>query len=317
MQPPALQKLQRVRPTSVVLAASSLLAVAVLLAQVGDPSKVWAITSHAQWGWAAVALCVSLATNIAFALALRGPWLPAASLADSELQLGMSFSNLVVPLIGGVGFQIRFLQRQGVELAAAVTAGGLLSTAGTLITRLPLFGLAVWLSPTALHLGNIPVGGVLEVVALAIFALGLLGALVLGVPRMRRSVLPPVKEAVGTVWTAIRSLRQVSLIVGGNLIVSLLYTFSLLACLHAFGVTLPFWTALAVYIGIGSLAALILIPWGSAAVGGVGLTGALIGLGVPTDAAVAATLANQLAVNYLPALPGRFATRHLLRHNYL
>lgn len=318
VEPPALQRLQRVRPTSVALAGSSLIAVAVLLTQVGDPAKVWAITSHAQWGWASVALFVSLATNIAYAVALMGtvplrlPLWP-----TTELQLSMSFSNLVIPVIGGIGFQIRFLQREGVDLPAAVAAGGLLSTAGTVITQLPLFGLAVWLAPTALHLGSVPVHGILKVVSLTIFGLCVLATLVLGVPRMRHAVLPPVKEAASTIWSAIRSLRQVSLIVGGNLLVSLLYTFCLLACLHAFGVTLPFWTALAVYIGIGSLAALMPIPGGSAVVGGVGLTGVLIGLGVPTDAAVAATLANQLTVNYLPALPGWFATRHLLRHGYL
>ena len=35
----------------------------------------------------------------------------------AELQLSMSFSNLAVPAIGGMAAQIRFLQKQGVDLA--------------------------------------------------------------------------------------------------------------------------------------------------------------------------------------------------------
>ncbi len=318
VEPPALQKLQRLRPSSALLAAGSLVAVAVLLAQIGDPAKVWAVTSHAQWGWALVALLVSLATNIFYAVALMGTLpLRLPLWPTTELQVAMSFSNLVIPVIGGIGFQIRFLQREGADLPAAVAAGGLLSTVGTVITQLPLFALAVWLAPNPLHLGSVPVHGLLKVVSLAIFGLGVVAALVFGVPRMRRAVLPPVKGAITTIWTAMRSLRQLSLIVGGNLIVSLLYGLCLLACLRAFGVTLSFWTVLAIYIGVGSLAALIPIPGGIAVVGGVGLTAVLIGLGVPTNAAVAATLANQLVVNYIPAIPGWFATRHLIRHNYI
>jgi tRNA A-37 threonylcarbamoyl transferase component Bud32/uncharacterized membrane protein YbhN (UPF0104 family) len=318
VEPPALQKLQRLRPSSVLLAAGSLVAIGVLLAQVGDPAKVWAVTRHAQWGWLSLALLTSLATNIFYAVALMGTLSIRLPLwPTTELQVGMSFSNLVIPVIGGIGFQIRFLQREGADLPAAVAAGGLLSTAGTVITQLPLFALAIWLAPNALHLGGVPVHGILEVVALTILGLGVIGALVFGVPQLRRAVLPPVRGAISTIWAAMRSLRQLSLIVGGNLIVSLLYGLCLLACVRAFGISLSFWTMLAVYIGIGSLAALIPIPGGIAAVGGVGLAAALVGFGVPTNAAVAATLTNQLVVNYIPALPGWFATRHLLRHNYL
>lgn len=66
-----------------------------------------------------------------------------------------------------------------------------------------------------------------------------------------------------------------------------------------------------------TLAALIPIPGGGVAVGAVGLSGVLAGLANPPEAAVAITLANQLAVTYLPAIPGWVATRHLLQHHYL
>lgn len=315
---PALLQLQRFRPASVALAASSLVAVVVLLDQVGDPAHVWATMRQAQWGWAAAALTASLATNMAFAVALMGtlplrlPLWPTA-----ELQLAMSYSNLVVPVVGGAGFQIRFLQRQGADMAAAVAAGGLLSTAGTVLTQVPVFALALLLSPDSLHLGSISVTGILRYVLLGLLALGVVAAVAFGVPQLRRVLLAPVKEAAATVWAAIRSPRQLSLIVGGNLVVSLLYASCLLSCLFAFGGHLSFWTVLAASIGVGTIAALVPVPGGGATIGSVGLAGTLAALGIPTEVAVTTTLANGLAVSYLPAVPGWFATRHLLKADYL
>jgi uncharacterized membrane protein YbhN (UPF0104 family) len=59
------------------------------------------------------------------------------------------------------------------------------------------------------------------------------------------------------------------------------------------------------------------IPGGGTAVGTVGLSAVLVSFGVAKDVAVAAVLANQLVYYYLPALPGWFATRDLVRRDYL
>jgi glycosyltransferase 2 family protein len=295
-----------------------LVAVAVLLDEVGTPAEVWALARQAQWGWATVAVALSLATNVGYAIALMGTVALRLPLwSTTELEVATSYSSLVIPVVGGTGFQIRFLQRQGVDLASAITAGGLLSLAGTVITEVPLFAVALVLSPHELHLGNLSVNKLLKLILLLIFAVGSLAALSLGIPRLRRLALPPLREAGLTVWSALSSPRQLALLIGGNLVVAWLYGLCLLSCLHAFGGRLPFWSAMAISIGIGSLASLTPIPGGGTAVGAVGLTAALAGLGVPTEVAVATTLTNQLAVSYLPALPGWFATRHLLQRSDL
>ena len=59
------------------------------------------------------------------------------------------------------------------------------------------------------------------------------------------------------------------------------------------------------------------VPGGGTAVGSVGMTGALTAVGIPTEVAVAAVLANQLVSNFVPALPGWVATKDLLKHDYL
>ena len=263
VEPPAVAQLQRFRTSSVILAASSLVAIAVLLDQVGHPSQVWDAARDARWGWAALALAISLATNIPYAVALMGTLSLRLPLwPTTELQLGMSFSNLAIPMIGGTGFQIRFLQRQGADLPAAVVAGGVLSTAGAVLTQVPMLALAVWLSPDKLHLGRIPVSGILKLVVLVVLLLGIASAVGFGIPQLRRILLRPMKEAAGTTWALLRSPRQLALVIGGNVAVNVLYAFCLMCCLLAFGASLSFWALLALSIVLGTVVALIPVPAG-------------------------------------------------------
>ena len=59
------------------------------------------------------------------------------------------------------------------------------------------------------------------------------------------------------------------------------------------------------------------IPGGNVAVGTIGMTGALTAVGISNEVAVAAVLLNQIVVNYVPAVLGWFATKHLLDHDYI
>ena len=139
------------------MAVGSLVAVFALLSQIGDPGEFWRTISAANWWWLFLALVLSLATSIPSAVALMGTVpQPIPLWRTSELQLSMSFSNLAVPAVGGMASQVRFLQKQGVDLASAVAAGVVLSTAANLSTYLVLFAIAVVLSPMSIHTGEIP-----------------------------------------------------------------------------------------------------------------------------------------------------------------
>jgi len=318
-EPPELQELYRVSPTNLLLAVGTLIAAAALLGQVGSPEAVWETLKNADWAWVLAAFGLSMATNIACAIALMGtvpmklPLWP-----TTEVQIAMGFSNLAIPAVGGTAVQIRFLQKQGVDLGSAIASGGLLSTVANIATQLGLFFVALWLAPNNVNLGRIPTSGISEtLLGLALF-LGVAAAAILGIGRLRRVVVPPVKRAAITLWDAVRSPRRVALLVGGNVLASLLYAVCLLACLEAFGAGgVSFWSLLAVNIGIGTIASLVPVPGGGTAVSSVGLGGALVAFGVTKDAAVAAVLTNQMVVNYLPALPGWFATRRLMKRDYL
>jgi undecaprenyl-diphosphatase len=318
IEPPELQQLRRVSATNAAMAIGGLVAVAVLLADVGDPQEVWATMRSANWSWFVVALVLSLLANVAYAVALQGTVrvrLP--MVATTEVQLGMSFSNLAVPAIGGQGMQVRFLQKVGVDLPSAVAAGGVLSAFGGLVAALGLFALALLVEPAHVDLSLIPTNGLLLTTLVTVGAVVVTGAVVGLVPKLRALVFPPLTRALSTMWAAIRSPWQLTLLVGGNAVATLLSTWCLMACLAAFGGHTSFWSLLAANIGVVTISSIVPIPGGGTAVGTVGLSAVLVSFGVASDVAVAAVLANQLAYYYLPAVPGWFATRDLVRRDYL
>ena len=318
VDPPELTQLRRLNPTSLALAIGALVATAVLLDEVGDPGQVWATVRGADWAWIALAFVFSFASNVGYAVGLMGtvpvrlPLWP-----TTEVQLGVSFSNLAVPAIGGQGMQVRYLQKMGIDLSSAVAAGGVLSAAGNLVAALGLFVLAVVVAPAHADFSLLPTTGLLETTAIVVVVVALGSAFVLAVPRLRRVAVPPVQRATSTMRAVLRSPYKVALLIGGNVVATLLSTACLFACVAAFGGDASFWALLAANIAVVTVASIVPIPGGGTAVGTVGLSAALVSFGVPEQVAVAASLANQLIYYYLPAIPGWFATRHLFRHDYL
>jgi undecaprenyl-diphosphatase len=235
----------------------------------------------------------------------------------AELQLSMSFSNLAVPAVGGMAAQIRFLQKQGVDLASAVASGAVLSQAANIATYTVIFFIALAMSPTDIHTGDIPVSSIVSFVLIAAVVLVIAAAVIWFVPKIRNSVVPRLKSAATTIWMALRSPRRVFELVFGNALNAVLYALVMMCCIEAFGGSINFWTVLALNILVGTIASLVPIPGGGTAVGSVGMSGALTAVGLPTEIAVAAVLADQLVANFIPALPGWVATKDLLNRDYL
>jgi uncharacterized membrane protein YbhN (UPF0104 family) len=315
---PPLQELHRVSGTNLMMAVGTLIAIFALLSQVGSPQELWDTITSANIWWLIVAMIISLATNFATAVALMGTVpIPLPLWRTAELQLSMSFSNLAVPAVGGMAAQIRFLQKQGVDLASAVASGGLLINVGNIVAQVMLLVVAVALSPATFHTGPIPTEKIVTLVLIAIVVIVVGVGLVLGIPKLRKMVVPPTKNAAATIWAAVRSPRRVAELLVGNMVNAIMYAAVYAACIAAFGGSINFWTLLSLNIIISTLASLVPIPGGNTAVSSVGMSGALAAVGVPTDIAVAAVLADQLVSSFLPAIPGWWATNDLLHDDYL
>jgi glycosyltransferase 2 family protein len=315
---PELRRLFRVQPRSLLMAVGALIGVGVLLSRVGDPVVFWDTVKNADWWFVVLAFVLGIATDVAFGITFLGnvpirlPIWPSI-----ELQSAMSFSNLAVPVAADTALQVRFLQRNGLDLSSAVAAGGILSSLSEIIVQVGLLFLAIWLAPDSIDFGRIDTDQIVVVVLIVVLLIGIAAAVMFGVRRIRRTVLPPIRRATLTVWAAVKTPSRLALLIGGNVVAQCLYAGSLLACLHAYGASINFWTLLALNIGISVIASLVPIPGGGTAVSAVGLAGMVTAFGVPAAAASAAVLTHQLAVTYLPAIPGWFATNDLVKKGLL
>jgi undecaprenyl-diphosphatase len=317
-QVPPLQDLYRVSGSNLLMAIGTLIGLVALFSQVGSPSQLWHTITSAQIGWLAVALLGALLTNVPSAIGLMGAVpINLPLVRTSELQLSMSFANLAVPAVGGTASQVRFLQRQGMDLAEAVASGGFLASFGGFIAQVLLLIVAIQLAPKKHSAAQIHIGKFADLALIVVLVVVAVVGVVLGVPRLRKAILPQTRSALSAMWSALRSPRRVALLLGGNMLYALMSAAVFQACIAAVGASVNFWTLLSLNIVIGTIASLIPIPGGGTAVTSVGMSGALAAAGVPIEAAVAAALVNQVVASYLPALPGWFATKDLLRAEYL
>jgi uncharacterized membrane protein YbhN (UPF0104 family) len=120
-----------------------------------------------------------------------------------------------------------------------------------------------------------------------------------------------------TIVDVLRSPRQIALLIGGSALAYILYGLALTATLRAFGVYPSIWELIAANLGVTLIAALVPFPGGGTAVSSVGLSGALVAIGVPETAAVGGVLVHQLLSQYVLAVPGWIALRSLLAHDEL
>jgi len=317
-EPPELRQLFRVHPRNVLMGLGTLIAVGTLLSRVGNPTVFWHTIQGADWAFVVLAFALALLTDVVFGITFLGNVPMRLPIWPSiELQIGMAFSNLAVPVAADAAIQVRFLQKNGLDLASATATGGVLSSITEIGVQVVLFFLAVRLSPDTIDVGHVQTGKIAAVVLIAVLLVGVVAAIVFSVRRIRQAVAEHVLRAARTVWDAIRSPSRLSLLLGGNVVTQLLATASLLACIHAFGAGINLWTLLAVNIGVGTLASLVPLPGGGIAVAAIGRAGMLTALGVPHAAAVAAVLTHQIVSSYLLAIPGWFATNDLVRKGLL
>ena len=127
-------ELRRVKPLNIVMF------VALLVARVGDPRPGreprrahGRRSKTADWPWLVVGFLLAQSTAIAFACNTLGSVPQAIPLVPAVLlQMAVSFVNLVAPTGASAAIMnIRFLQKQGVEVGPATSSGVLLGVAGT------------------------------------------------------------------------------------------------------------------------------------------------------------------------------------------
>jgi uncharacterized membrane protein YbhN (UPF0104 family) len=317
-EPSPPRQLYRVHPRNLLMAIGTFVAVATLLSRIGDPTNFWNTIRDANWALVSLAFALGLLRDVVFGVTFLGNVPISIPIWPSiELQVAMAFSNLAMPVAADSAIQVRFLQKNGLDIPSAIATGGILSSLTEIGVQLGMFLLALRLAPDRFNVGHIDAAKLETIIAAAILVVGVTAAAVFSAQRLRLLVVAPARRALRTVWHAVKSPGRLALLIGGNVVAQALSAVSLLACLHAYGADVNLWTLLAISIGVGLIASVVPIPGGGTAVSAIGLAGALTAVGVPQVTSAAAVLTYQLVHSYLPAIPGWFATRDLIRKDLL
>lgn len=294
---------ERIKPRTLVMIVVGSIAGYLLLTQLAQVDLATLLTT-ANWGWAVVALLLSVLTFIAAAWSLSGFVPEKLPLHRTILaQLAGSFATLVSPpTIGSIAINVRFLQKAGLHPALAAASVGVAQVMAFVfhILLLLLFGIAA--GTQADHTFDPPQWVVIAVVALAVVALALIA-----VPAVRRLIVkrvrPTLKEVVPRLVTVVQ--RPIKLLegIGGILLLNAAFIGVLYACVLAFGGSLSLAVVAVVYLAGATLGQAAPTPGGLGAVEAALAAGLTAG-GLDGGTAVSAVLLFRVVTFWLPTIPG-------------
>jgi glycosyltransferase 2 family protein len=290
-------------------------AVYFLIHQLSDVQLLAQQVRHADWRWLPAILAMSVLSYVAATMSAIGsvpdrlpPW------PTFVAQVGASFVNWVTPAkVGGLALGARFMERQGVHAAVAVTGAGINAAAGA-VMHVALLGIvAVAVGVRGLGGVHTPSPRTLLWVGLGILAVS---GLVAAVPAGRRLVYRHVVPSLERAFHGIRKLAvhpgKLALLFGGSALVTLSYALGLVYCVEAFGGGLPVAAIVAAYLVGAAIAQAAPTPGGIGAVEAA-LIAALTAAGLDKETAVPAVFLFRLATFWLPILPGWLAFTWLQR----
>jgi glycosyltransferase 2 family protein len=235
-----------------------------------------------------------------------------------QVQTASSFVNRVTPAnVGGMALNVRYMQKAGVEPAAAVTGMGLNVIAGGIVHIGLLFLFLAWAGRSEGGGFSIPSSSKLLVaIAVVLALLGLLLATRWGRRFFRTKVLRFVKDSLSSMMALAHSPGRLLALFGGSIGVTLAYATALACAIAAFDGGVSYAQVGAVYLGSSVIAAAAPTPGGLGAMEAA-LVAGFTAIGMDSAIAVAAVLSYRLATFWLPILPGWLSFRHLDRRGLI
>jgi len=320
---PEVAAIRRVSSRDVVLVLLTAFAAYLLIGQLADIGIDTIVDelSGAAWGWVLLALALAQGTLVtdAFAtLAAVGRPLPMGP--TIVLQSAVKFINLTVPSAAGkIALTMRYLERQGVERAVALTQGSIDGFTGFIVQALVLL-IVIPLSDVDLTPDDLSTGAdtsKLIWIGLAAVAIGVVAGLVaVALPGLRRKIWPFVSAALTNARQLATSPSRLARLLGANVASQLLFALTLGASVRAFGAHASLADLLLVNTGATLLTGVVPVP-GGIGVAEASLSAGLVAVGVPQSAALAAALVHRMCTFYLPPVWGWFSLRWLGRHGYV
>ena len=314
-----LAQLERVDKKTVLMLVVLAAATYAMLPQIANVPKMVQRLGEANWWWMPVIATFTAVTYVGGAAGLAGAVplrLRPGPLVVS--QLAASFTGTLAPAgVGGMALSARFLQKQGVDKAVAVSAVGLTTVAGFLVHMSMLAIFVIWAGRRAFRGVSLPKP---ESLLIGLAVVAVLAGLALLVPATRRllreRVWPTIKRSADGVSDVVRRPAKMLELFGGSALVTFGNMFALYFAVVALGGGLPLASIGAVYLIGASVASVAPTPGGMGAIEAALVSG-LVAAGLTNAAAVPAVILFRLITFWLPNLPGWIGFRWLQRHEYI
>ncbi|MCD4557811.1 lysylphosphatidylglycerol synthase transmembrane domain-containing protein [Schaalia sp. lx-100] len=310
-----LANIQRFAPRSVIMVAVILLATIGIVSSlnIGD---IIEIVRSAHPLWIGVACACAVLTWFGGALALVALTAEKVRIRDAFLaQIAASLVTLVAPAgIGPAAVNIRYLTKQKVPAAAAMTTATMQQIVQLLVTVGMLVILAFF-SGQRLSV-SLPYGAIIAISGTILIAV----LIIVAIPKLRRWVwqhLEPkwVQVYPRLLWVMGRPQRLFT-VVAGNLLTVCGFITCFISCTLAMGWSLDPVTASITYLASNSLGSVIPSPGGIGPVEAA-LTGGLQVTGVPLSAAISIALLYRLVTFYGRAPIGWVAMKIMEKKNLI
>jgi len=320
---PKLAETRRMSAMSLLLVGGSLIGGYALIGVLLNVSRSFSTITGADWGWVITAFVLAQLTYPALAYTVVGSTMtPLAFGRVLALEVSNSFVALAIPM-GPLAMRVRFFQKQGSDVTAAVSSGAVASSVSWVVKG-ALFAISIPLLAGSLHLGKQGGSGghshLVWLVALIVLAVAVVLGVVLAVPRLRRvaraRLAPTVTDVRKQVKTLLTQPRKLVQMVGGAVAAQLLVALCLGAALHAFGDHLALPTLIVVLTAASILGGVSPVPGGM----GVVEAGMILGLtsaGLSQTDAVAATFIQRAVTAYLPPIWGWATLVWIRRKDYI
>jgi undecaprenyl-diphosphatase len=312
-----LEDLERVKTRIVIMVLGFGLAMYFLIPQLAQTN--FGAVLDANWAWAPAILVASFFTYVGAAFNIMGSVADKVRLIPTVVaQFAGSFINRITPVkVGGMATNVRYLQKNGIDLTAAVAGIGVSSVATFAIHMSLLLITVVTLGKNAGDFIKLPSGNTILIGLVAVFTLS---GLVIFLPFSRRlfkaKVWPAIKSSGQGLAQVATSPVKALMLFGGALMMIVAYIVALWFSLEAFGGGLTVAGVALTFLGGQALGNLAPTP------GGIGATeaamiAAMTALGLDATTAVSATFLYRIATFWLPILPGIWALRKLERDGLL
>jgi uncharacterized protein (TIRG00374 family) len=319
---PKLAQAKRISWVNLLFGIGSLIGIWAIVGVLADVVGSFDVIRGARWGWVALAFVLAQLPAAANALATIGA---VAGQLPFGRCLALETSNTFTSLVGGdvavFAVRVRFFQRQGYDLAAALSSGVIASTASWVAKGL-LFLAAIGFAAGTFN-ASASLGGhqkAIWIVVGVVLAAGIAAALITVIPRLRRLASARVRPHLVRIWADVKAIatepRKIVYVVTGSFLCQLLVAMALGASLHAVGEKAAISTLLVVITMSSLIGGAIPVP-GGAGVIEAGLIAGLTSAGVPQDQAVAAVFIQRLFTAYLPPVWGWVTLTWMRRREYV